>query len=396
MGSLFQFGAIPQSAINKPNGICGLNSDALVPLIRGGCNNNAYTTSKFLIYDGTKIASSAFSSGSFEPAIALGLTTQYWRGDKSWQLTPIQTAATSRYWGCDLSGNARGDYALDIQSYRADITKVASGEKAICYGYNNIASSKESVAIGIGNISTASGYYAAGRAVTIGIDNTVSGYIDQAVAIGIGNTASGNYSTAIGKNTTASENSSTAIGVSTTASGNSSTAIGVSTTASGNNSTAIGASSVARIDNTTNISSPLINRKDNGEGAGNEFSSYSGAEIVLLSKEVDFKSAATQTITLPSGAHFWLTEVGIIVTSINTMSVQPTISFGITGTNAKYVPATLSTLLTTQYKRQRFIIGDSALTNDGETSLTGTVNTGATATTMLGRFYFKGLLIEDE
>src|SRR3990167_6493511 len=112
----------------------------------------------------------------------------------------------------------------------------------------------------------------------------------------------------------ASGNYSSAIGQKNTASGNYDTAIGRNNTASANYSTAIGYKANARIQNTTNICGPQINRKDNAESAATAFESFFGVEVVLMSKEVDLKVAADNTITLPANCKFWLNEVGLIAT----------------------------------------------------------------------------------
>jgi autotransporter adhesin len=252
-------------------------------------------------------------------------------------------------------------------------------------GYNNIASGNYSSAFGYGN--TASGYYS----YAFGHKNTASG--NYSSAFGYGNTASDATSSAFGNTNTASGSKSSAFGYSNTASGATSSAFGNTNTASGSKSSAFGYRSIARIDKTTNICGPIIARKDNDEASGLELHSYCGAEIVLLTKEVDLKVAATQTITIPSGANFFPNECGVHITSADTVTVQPFLTFGITGTNNKLIASIQTTGLTAALKRQRF---QTLLSSDGEASLTATVGTGATATTLLGRFYFKGILVEDE
>jgi len=132
----------------------------------------------------------------------------------------------------DLSGDARGGDAVDIQSYRGDSTRVASGDQSTAIGYDNTASEIFCSAIGCDN--TASEIYS----TAIGYDNTASGY--QSTAIGFLNTASGNYSTASGYINTASGYYSSAIGSGNNASGYRSSAIGNRNNASGNYSTASG------------------------------------------------------------------------------------------------------------------------------------------------------------
>lgn len=276
--------------------------------------------------------------------------------------------------GGDVSGNIRGSYALDIQTTKSAVTQVASGDFATAAGGLNTAS---------GNYSTAAGY-----------NNLASG--ENATAIGRDNTASASYNpTAIGYSNTASGNSSSAIGRGNTASGTygSNSAIGYNNTASADYSSAIGYRAESRVEQTTNICGPQINRKDDGETAGTAFESFCGVEVVLMTKEVDLKVVADHTLTLPSNCKFWLDEIGLIATSIDTLTVQPTIRFGITGTPAKQNAAAITTTITAAGKRE---IEVPLVPEDGETSLVGGITIAATATTAKGRFWFKGLLVENE
>ena len=273
--------------------------------------------------------------------------------------------------GGDVSGNARGSYAIDIQSYRDAVTKVASGDYSTAIGYNNTASRINSTAIGY--------------------NNTASG--DYSTAIGRGCIASNMDSVAFGYVSIASGIDSSAIGRNDTASGDYGSAIGYNSLASGNKSTAIGFAAIARIEKTTNICGPQLIRKDDGEGAGTEFESFCGTEVVLMTKEVNLKAVAAHTLTLPTGCKFWLRECGLIATVVDTMTVQPTVSYGITGNTVKHGAALITTNLTAAGKME---IETPAVPGDGETSFVGAVTVAATATSMLGRFYFSGKLVESE
>ena len=189
--------------------------------------------------------------------------------------------------GGDLTGNARGAGALDIQSTRDQATQVASGDQAVA----------------IGNFCTA-----------------------------------GDYSTAVGHQCNAPAE----------------------------RSTAIGHGAKTEVPTTTNICGPQIIRKDRGESSDSAFYTFCGAEVILMSKEVDFTTVADQTITLPAGCKFWLDEIGIIATQIEDLTTQPTIRFGITGDLDKHLAATLTTKLTAAGKREKFV---PLVPEDGENSL---------------------------
>ncbi len=120
---------------------------------------------------------------------------------------------------------------------------------------------------------------------------------------------------------------------------------------------------------------------------------FSGVETVLMTKEVDLKATGTRTITLPTGARFWINEMGIIATCVAGMVTQPEISIGITGNTIKHLDESTTLNLTAAGKRERYI---PTSPDDGELTLVGAVTAVATGTLMCGRFYFKGLLVENE
>src|SRR3990167_7221580 len=116
----------------------------------------------------------------------------------------------------------------------------------------------------------------------------------------------------------------------------------------------------------------------------------SGMECCIFSDEIDFKTVADQSFTFPAGLRFWPNEVGVTLSRLNTLTTQPTVRFGISGTPAKHVAAVAATLLTALGKRERY----TPLTpEDGETSLSAGVTVAAVATQMRGHFYWRGLLV---
>lgn len=138
--------------------------------------------------------------------------------------TPLQRVPTD---SAQSGGNARGNYAVDLQTWRTLAQQVASGTQSVLVGgANNTVSGAAAVVIG-GQGNTASGGYATisggdvntagpGSSATIaggdhntvscsywgtvsgGTTNTASGYYGSLVAGGNGNTASANYSAVSG------------------------------------------------------------------------------------------------------------------------------------------------------------------------------------------------------
>lgn len=256
------------------------------------------------------------------------------------------------YRGGDQTGNAQGATALDVQSEHSTATKVASGSTSVAVGANNTASSTSSVALGGSN--TASG--------------------TQAVAVGVQNTASGI---------------------------NNSSAIGNFNTASATGSTAIGYSAKSAVQFSINMGGQIFTRRDNAESHGGtslpgDYNYFSGTEVIIWSGEVDLKTEIGYTNTIPSGVHFFPDEVGLVLTTANTVTGQPTVSFGVLGTLAKYLAATATSGLTANFDRQRFQTLLTAAGLSATDTMTVTISANATGTTVKGRFYWKGFLLQDQ
>jgi len=114
-------------------------------------------------------------------------------------------------------------------------------------------------------------------------------------------------------------------------------------------------------------------------------------KISILTFSEDKFSA---TITIPSGATFWVNEMGVISTCVDTLTTQATVSIGCDDTHTDTLLDNLQTVeLTAAKKRERYIPNNA---EDGLQTITVEIATGATATTAKGRFYFKGMLVEDE
>lgn len=176
----------------------------------------------------------------------------------------------------------------------------------------------------------------------------------------------------------------------------SSFALGNAVTATGFQSIGIGTLAAADIDFAMNFSSPSFVSNDDGRKTGDPtvlFNPYTAAETVFVSTVLDLKTTAGYTNGMPNGTHFFPTEVGVIVTSADTVTVQPTIEFGIPGSLAFYKAAAITTTVDTAFGRQGYT---TLATQAGSDVVTATVTIAATATTLDGRFYWKGFLVHDE
>jgi len=278
--------------------------------------------------------------------------------------------------GIHNTSNAYFGSALGVYNY-------ALNDRASAVGYGNYASGYESVSLGRSNFTDTYSCAAVGvmnNVYTPGNLNDATGVIGgdpQAVAAYIGINSS-------------------ALGVGNNAQGLRSSAIGFKSIAEAQGSTAIGDRAHNRVAETTNIAGAIIVRRDSGEALADAHRVFAGAEDIILTDEIDLTAVADHTITLPANCHFWWDECGIILTELTgIITNQPTVRFGINGTPAKYQGATLTTLLTAVLKRERFWMQLGA--DDGETSLLFGVTVAAVVgTSMHGRAYFKGMLVEDE
>jgi hypothetical protein len=374
-------------------------------------------------------------------------------------IQPTSGTGTGLLGGGNRTNDPLGDLAIDIQTDRSSADEAATGDESVAIGSYCKASGFDSIAIGDSSYALADSSLATnGGVVDVGADSgiAIGGIVaagaDHGIAIGANSDSTGSYGIAIGGGAgaavdaismgedSAAGTEAIALGLSASA-GTNAVAIGSSAIASGardvligysatvdltsggentgigygvtldnttargvalgyfayvnaNNSSAIGSGARVVIAGATNITGPIFCRKDNGESAGNAMQVFSGTEVVVMTKEVSLKATGTQTLTVPTGSTFFLTEVGVISTIQTGSGTQPTVSFGITGTLAKYLAATVTTTLTAAGKRQRFT--SLLVPEDGATTLAATITSASTYTTHSGRFYFKGILIEDE
>ena len=206
-----------------------------------------------------------------------------------------------------------------------------------------------------------------------------SQYLTAGISIGSNSTVYSTYAIAIGYNALNSQNSQRSI------------SIGISSQTSSMYSIAIGDRSLASIHRTIQVQATSIIRKDSINSNSYAFQWGAGNEAIVMTKEIDLKTAATTTIIVPTGSRFYPNEVGLVLTTLGgTITLQPDVSFGITGINDKFVTQSTSSLGAV-YERDVY----TSLTTTGESTLTFTVNVAATGSgDIKGRAYFKGMLVE--
>lgn len=81
---------------------------------------------------------------------------------------PDTQAGNNALVGGDKTGNLRGEFSIDISSGRSGITKVASGDYSVAYGYNVEASGDYTCAYGANSLASGIGSCAFGGSNSIG------------------------------------------------------------------------------------------------------------------------------------------------------------------------------------------------------------------------------------
>jgi hypothetical protein len=207
--------------------------------------------------------------------------------------------------GTTTGGNVRGDNAIDLQTYFAGATQVASGTRSVAIGSRNTSSTTETTAVGALNAATGTrsscfGYgntASAPRSSAAGHFSTASG--NYSSSIGYSNTASGQYSSAVGRGNSASSSNASAFGNNCVASALKASAFGyraktsvADTTEVGfwSNSTTRGAA--VRVHGATGMASMSIQNRataytDGGATAGAEADNTLGREMISLRRNGD-------------------------------------------------------------------------------------------------------------
>lgn len=224
----------------------------------------------------------------------------------------------------------------------------------------------------------------------------------EAQAIGFFSFNTGVQGQSIGWGTSNSGQGGQAIGLISSNTGIQGQSIGGNCTNLGIAGQAIGQLAYNRIDRSTNISGPIFIRKSE-QGVTNNFSPpittlipyqlLSGSEIIIMTNVFDFTTLTGETISFPANVKMFVDEVGFISTSANTVSVQPEISYGISGNTDFFLTGTTTTGISSSGDRYR---QTNLLSSSGVTSLSFEVTSPATATTLVGRCYFKGFIVENQ
>jgi hypothetical protein len=255
-------------------------------------------------------------------------------------------------------------------------TLAGNSDSALCAGYYARVQYNSPESLAVGAWCTAGPD--AGQAVVVGYD--AYAYAVAATSLGSFTKAHGYHSAALGPRARAYGSYSMSFGHSYSRKDRANT---------------IGFRAECFVPGVTNIAGPIITKKGALTAGNNEFERWAGTEVTLMSGVVDLTLVAEFNMALSAGSMFFPNEVGVILVAADTVTGQPTIRFGRgTGSEAALLAAVATTGLAAEGDRNRF---SSLLSDAAEmTTLSAGVTAGATGTTVSGRFYFKGHLVERE
>ena len=273
-----------------------------------------------------------------------------------------EAAAVGRY----ARGNATEATAMGPRTLVQASRGIALGARSSVYTGANAS-------IAAGELSMTYGVAA------IAIGATAQGNADNAIAVGVGATASALAEAGVTIGGYAQTRALDAV------------AVGYAADATKEGSIALGAYAETGADNVLVWAAlPVAPKLTAGASVAAIYNTTAAA--VITSGALDLKTAQTYEIPLPTGVTFFPDEVGIIVTAASTVTVQPTVQFGINGGAQDYLDAVATTGLDAVRARQRF---QTLKTAKGATTLRFEVTVGATATTLTGRIYWRGIAFED-
>ncbi len=118
-------------------------------------------------------------------------------------------------------------------------------------------------------------------------------------------------------------------------------------------------------------------------------------EAVLTSGDVSLTATNSVSVSVPAGAVFYPDTCGIIVSAASGVTANPAVEFGDDVHGASYyLPPANCPNLTTAWARQDFFILATQEGTIGTHAVTANVTTPGTGTTLTGRFYWRGIMVQ--
>lgn len=237
----------------------GTNQILIIPLGSGGGGGGSPLTTQGDIFVYTTM-DDRLPIGAAHTVLGSNGTLPHWE-----DTLDLAQAGTGALIAGDISGNARGSSATDIQTYRDDALQVASGYRSFAAGTRNRATSSYSTALGAGNTASGGGSLALGSANTaigtssfgIGSNNNLP--YSQGLAVGSGNQQHSSGGVLLGFNNNTYGYGVAAIGQQSAATGYYSVAVGSAAVAYATSTLAIGYSVTAYAPNSVAIGLQLTN-----------------------------------------------------------------------------------------------------------------------------------------
>ena len=226
--------------------------------------------------------------------------------------------------------------------------------------------------------------------IAIGHEASVTSTGSGSMAIGPSATADGNIALAVGESASATAQEAVAFGRQASASEQYALALGAGAAAGGAYSVTIGAGASTDADDVFVLTGlPTVSKY--AYSASVAASTNVAAPAIVTSGVLNLKNTQTYEIPIPTGVTFFPDEVGIIISTADTVTGQPTVRWGINGATEQYVDSAATTGLEAVGDRQRWT---SLKTAKGTSTLRFQITTGATGTTLTGRIYWRGFAVE--
>lgn len=329
----------------------------------------------------------------------------------------IQNCQSGGYRSIQMGAySSAGNYAF------AAMYQAQAGAYGISLGGSSSAGTGQSTAVGysatagtqsvaVGGSATASASYATavGRSSTAGSRTVAVGHTALAqslynTAVGYQASAGGDYSTVLGGFASSAGGYTVAVGVNATCAGSYTVAVGYNASAPLNGSIAIGNNATAPAANVARIAAPIVipGLTVPFGNAAQRLSRMAGCEVVLLSNSYDLTDVTPfdggtlgnkDFWVMPAGLKFYPDEVGIVTETQTGVTTGPTVSFGHGGTGSEVLSSQLfaSAVLGQSGGRGEY----ASVAPEGVGTVSIDMVTGATATTLTGRFFVRGLLLEN-
>jgi len=298
------------------------------------------------------------------------------------------TAATLASHLVNLSSSSGALSLGDSATATTDGTALGASANA---GSDSVGVGNTADADASGTVAIGSGSWAPNaNCVAVGFNSSALGFGEDSAVVGTNATAGGEGCTVIGADAVTYASNSTALGVRAETANTGGTAVGADAYTGANNAVAVGNGASTSVERGLNIAAlPVVT-----DAVAVEADCHwkkNAASVVIMSAPIDLTATTTHTITMPSGVTFYPDEVGVIVTTADTVTGQPTVRFGATGAETRYLAATATAGLTAVRTRERFT---TLASDEGSTTLAAEITIAGAATTLTGQFYWRGFAVE--